>query len=88
MLRALAVLIPPLTRPPPTFQPGMACERIEDALRRLEAEKQSFVSFEFFPPKTEDGVKALVERIKRYQRQGGPPHRPHAPRCCAATRGP
>lgn len=44
--------------------------KIITELRRREAAGEKFVSFEFFPPKTEDGVAPLLERMKRFKLQG------------------
>eukprot|EP00730_Choanoeca_flexa_P017996 TRINITY_DN8723_c0_g1_i4.p1 TRINITY_DN8723_c0_g1~~TRINITY_DN8723_c0_g1_i4.p1 ORF type:complete len:333 (+),score=121.96 TRINITY_DN8723_c0_g1_i4:94-1092(+) len=47
----------------------MAGFKINERLTELESKGEKFVSFEFFPPKTEDGVKALMARIGRYSKQ-------------------
>lgn len=48
----------------------MAGFKINDRLKELEAQGEKFVSFEFFPPKTDEGVKALMSRAERYSKQG------------------
>eukprot|EP00952_Eustigmatos_sp_NYUAD-ZCMA_P004827 21152-Eustigmatos_ZCMA.PRE.1 len=53
--------------------------KLSDLLK--EKRNRPFVSFEFFPPKTEDGVKKLHERISNlktlgeFWREGFPPCR-------------
>lgn len=50
----------------------MPGEKIIDRIQSLQAEGKQFVSFEFFPPKTADGVRSLMTRIERYREQGAP----------------
>ncbi len=48
----------------------MSQPTVIEKIRQQQVEKKPFVSFEFFPPKTEEGVPPLLERMKRLQRQG------------------
>lgn len=48
----------------------MPGNKIIDLIIKKQNENDSFISFEFFPPKTDDGVKSLMERIERYKHQG------------------
>ena len=45
--------------------------RIADKIKELEAKKERFIAFEFFPPKTQSGVENLRDRMIRMKR-----HRP------------
>lgn len=45
----------------------MSGERIDEKIAALEG--KPFVSFEFYPPRNEDGVKALYERLERFAKQ-------------------
>jgi len=47
----------------------MPGDKIIDRIRSLQGEGKHFVSFEFFPPKTADGVRSLMSRIERYREQ-------------------
>ncbi|EDQ89425.1 uncharacterized protein MONBRDRAFT_32490 [Monosiga brevicollis MX1] len=47
----------------------MATFKISDRLQELSAKGEKFVSFEFFPPRTDDGVTSLMSRIQRYNDQ-------------------
>ena len=51
-------------------QPNMPGEKIVDLIRAKEEAGERFVSFEFFPPKTDAGLQSLVARIGRYKEQG------------------
>jgi len=42
--------------------------RVADKVKELEAKKEKFVAFEFFPPKTQSGIENLRERMVRLKR--------------------
>jgi methylenetetrahydrofolate reductase (NADPH) len=43
---------------------------IAELIKAKQAAGEAFVSFEFFPPRTDEGVANLVPRMGRYQAQG------------------
>ena len=47
----------------------IASEKISDKIRRCEANGKPFVSFEYFPPRTAEGVQNLYDRIGRMATQ-------------------
>merc|ERR1711916_99028 len=47
----------------------MANLKISDTLQNLANNGEKFVSFEFFPPKTDEGVASLMARADRYKLQ-------------------
>ncbi|EGD79531.1 methylenetetrahydrofolate reductase [Salpingoeca rosetta] len=49
----------------------MPGEKIIDLITTKQNAKEKFISFEYFPPKTDDGVKSLIDRIGRYKTQDG-----------------
>ncbi|CEI89669.1 Putative Methylenetetrahydrofolate reductase [Rhizopus microsporus] len=44
--------------------------KVIDKIKKAEAENRSFWSFEYFPPKTPQGVQNLYDRMERMQRYG------------------
>ena len=54
--------VPPLAPPPSRFHTAARMEFIRDVHARAHAAGRPAISVEFFPPKTEEGGRALFER--------------------------
>ena len=57
--------------PSPNRYPVLASQapKICDEIVKLQAAGETFISFEYYPPRTEEGVKALINRMGRMKLQ-------------------